>query len=160
MYTITFILIIPTHQTQVVIIIKHLNYYHHTLFLAWQLKQYLLRPCTAYISEPCQPPEDDEKVSKEKEQEVWYVTCSYLKASVGTYHVCDYPHYSTFWHCHPYFTLQFYANFFFFYTCCHLYIYIIYTLIFNHRRYYNDTFILQIVILPPEVVWVIHNVMH
>ena len=31
------------------------------------------------------------------------------------YHVCDYPYYSclgTFWHCHPYFTLQFYANVF------------------------------------------------
>ena len=40
------------------------------------------------------------------------------KASVGIYHVCDYPYYScldTFWHCHPYFTLQFYANVF--YTC-------------------------------------------
>ena len=47
----------------------------------------------------------------------WHCTIM-RKASVGMYHVCDYPYYScldTFWHCHPYFTLQFYANIF--YTC-------------------------------------------
>ena len=43
------------------------------------------------------------------------VSYSYLKASVGIYHVCDYPYYTclgTFWQCHPYFTHQFYANVF------------------------------------------------
>ena len=44
--------------------------------------------------------------------DTWHCTIM-SKASVGTYHVCDYPYYTcfgTFWHCHPYFTLQFYAN--------------------------------------------------
>ena len=66
--------------------------------------------CPMYMSDgPYQLPDDDEKVSEEKQQEFQYVTCSYLNASVGMYRVCDYPYYSclgTFWHCHPYFNFM------------------------------------------------------
>ena len=92
-------------------------------------------------------------MSKEIEQGFWYVTCSYLKASVGMYHVCDCPYYSclgTLWYCHPYFTLQFVHNFFF-YTCYHILSY--------YFRYCNDTFALRIVILLSELV-VMHDILY
>ena len=80
----------------------------------------------------------------------------YLKASIGMYHVCDFPYYSclgTFWHCHPYFTHQFYANVFF-YTCYHYFFLTILDTTLIHLYFTCDSTI------PPELVWVTHNVRH
>ena len=85
------------------------------------------------LSPAGQLPEDDEEVRK------WScgVTCSYLKASIGMchVHVCDYPDYSclgTFWHCHPYFTLQFYIK--------QMFLYLLYTIVFfKYLRYGHHT---------------------
>ena len=79
-------------------------------------------------------PDDDEEMSEEKEH---MLHVSHLKASVGMYHVCDYPYYSGyFWHC---FTLQVYANVFYHY----FFNYLIY-------MYYTYQYIYTSLIPPPE----------
>ena len=76
--------------------------------------------CPLHISESWYLP--DGEVSEEKEQEFWYGTCIVESKRRDVLCICDYPYYScsaTFWHCLPYFTLQFMQMFF--YTCCHFF---------------------------------------